>query len=293
MPTSIRETRARLLNRRGWAYHFADAPRLASDDFEASLKLMKDQSDALAGRGLARIRLGDWGPAMADAEAAVRLVKPESPGEGDRDARVQAYLNAARIYAQAVEFAAGEVSRQGERAVSLYRTYRARALDLLQQALREVPADEARPAPGRPRAQAAAAGPWDGWNPQDHQLISWTKEKARRRAASVSNRGANGLSGIGETHGQPRGCGRAKRHHRAGARPRRGLVLGILPSHSFETWSRNRAKRNSRNHERPVRARETMNHRIPNDLRVARMSSARGNTFDVVYVWCLSYCLRR
>ena len=135
-------TRARLLNRRGWAYHFADAPRLALDDFEASLKLMKDQSDALGGRGLARIRLGDWAPAVADADAAVHLVKTQSPGEGDRDARVQAYLNAARIYAQAVEFAALEVSRQGERAVSLYRTYRAHALDLLQQALSEVPAAE-------------------------------------------------------------------------------------------------------------------------------------------------------
>ena len=38
-PTSTPETRARLLNHRGWAYHFADAPRLALDDFEASLKL--------------------------------------------------------------------------------------------------------------------------------------------------------------------------------------------------------------------------------------------------------------
>ena len=83
-PTSIRQPRTRLLNRRGWAYHFADAPRLALDDFEASLKLIEDQSDALGGRGLARIRLGDWRPAVADADAAVRLVKtmPRSAGEG-------------------------------------------------------------------------------------------------------------------------------------------------------------------------------------------------------------------
>jgi hypothetical protein len=136
------QTRVRLLNRRGWAYHFADAPRLALEDFDASLKLKAEQSDALGGRGLARIRLGDWAPAVADADAAVRLVKTESLGEADRDTRVQAYLNAARIYAQAVEFAANEVSRQGERAITLYRSYRTRALDLLQQALAEVPAAE-------------------------------------------------------------------------------------------------------------------------------------------------------
>ena len=34
-----------------------------------------DQSDALNGRGLARIRLGQWRPAVADAEAAVRLAR--------------------------------------------------------------------------------------------------------------------------------------------------------------------------------------------------------------------------
>ena len=146
------QTRVRLLNRRGWAYHFADAPRLALDDFEASLKLRNDQSDALGGRGLARIRLGDWSSALGDADAAVRVVKTESPGEGDRDARVQAYLNAARIYAQAVEFAAGEVTRQGERAVSRYRTYRAHAIDLLQQALSEVPEDRPRSLLADPRS---------------------------------------------------------------------------------------------------------------------------------------------
>ena len=139
------ETRTRLLNQRGWAYHFADAPRLARDDFEASLKLDKDQSDALAGRGLARIRLGEWRPAVADAEASLRLAASPSPTASDPEGSRQAYFNAARIYAQAVEFAAGEVSGQGERAVALYRTYRTRALDLLDQALKGVsPEDRTR-----------------------------------------------------------------------------------------------------------------------------------------------------
>ena len=39
-----------------------------------------EQGDALAGRGLARVRLGDWRPAVADAEAAVRLAQAAPAG---------------------------------------------------------------------------------------------------------------------------------------------------------------------------------------------------------------------
>src|SRR5271166_4034496 len=140
-PEPAMAVKTRLLNRRGWAHHFIDAPRLALADFDASLQLVKDQSDALGGRGLARIRLGQWRPALADAEAAVRLarVSPSAAGETDADALAQAEFNAARIYAQAVEYAAREVSREGERAVSLYRRYRARSLELLDRALRQIP----------------------------------------------------------------------------------------------------------------------------------------------------------
>jgi tetratricopeptide (TPR) repeat protein len=134
--------KARLLNRRGWAHHFADASRLALDDFESSLTLIADQAEAHAGRGLARVRLGDWKPAVADAEAAVRLAGTMPTGEGGADARLQVRFNAARIYAQATEFAAAEVGRRGERAVELYRAHRGRALDLLRQALEDAPAPE-------------------------------------------------------------------------------------------------------------------------------------------------------
>ena len=133
------ETKARLLDHRGWAYHLADAPRLALDDFVESLRLTGDHSEALAGRGLARIRLGDWRAAVADAEASVRLAKMTSRAPFDPEALRQAYLNAARIYAQAVEFAASDVSREGERAISRYRSYRSRSLDLLQQVLKQLP----------------------------------------------------------------------------------------------------------------------------------------------------------
>ena len=134
--------RARLLNHRGWAYHLADAPRLALADFEASFKLIEDQAEAHAGRGLARVRLGDWEKAVADADAAVRLASARATDESGPGARRQARLNAARIYAQAAEYAAAGVGRQGERAVRLYRGYRARALDLLRQVLEETPAPD-------------------------------------------------------------------------------------------------------------------------------------------------------
>ena len=139
-PESGPAQRSRLLNLRGWAYQFADAPRLALADFEESLRLESNQSDAHGGRGLASIRLGQWRPAVSDAEAAVRLARAVQPTtEDDRQAQGQALFNAARIYALAVTFAAQEVSRQGERGVVLYRSYRSRALELLEEALKQVP----------------------------------------------------------------------------------------------------------------------------------------------------------
>ncbi len=67
------------------------------------------------------------------------MAKASSRAPVDPEALRQAYLNAARIYAQAVEFAASEVSREGERAISRYRSYRSRSLDLLQQVLKQLP----------------------------------------------------------------------------------------------------------------------------------------------------------
>jgi tetratricopeptide (TPR) repeat protein/tRNA A-37 threonylcarbamoyl transferase component Bud32 len=134
--------RSRLLNRRGWGYQYADAPRLALADFEESLRLEPNQSAAYGGRGLARIRLRDWRPAVSDAEAGIRQAQGASADSDSDDAgaaQVQALFNGARIYAQAVEFAAREVSREGDRAATDYRRYRTRALDLLDAALEREP----------------------------------------------------------------------------------------------------------------------------------------------------------
>ena len=66
--------------------------------------------------------------------------------EEERKAKAQALFTAARVYALAVEFAAQDVSRQGERAIALYRNYRSRAMDLLDEALKYIPDQDDRDA---------------------------------------------------------------------------------------------------------------------------------------------------
>src|SRR5262249_30611511 len=89
----------------------------------------------------------EWRDAVTDAETAIHQIQSASAGSTIEDARAdqaQALFNAARIYALAVEFAAQKVSRHGERAVVLYRRYRTRARDLLEEALDRVPDPERR-----------------------------------------------------------------------------------------------------------------------------------------------------
>jgi tetratricopeptide (TPR) repeat protein len=75
---------------RGWAYLDADAPRLALADFEEAIRRDARRGVLYNGRGLARVRLGDYSGA-ADAETALRL-GPES---------WQLRWHAARIFAGA------------------------------------------------------------------------------------------------------------------------------------------------------------------------------------------------
>src|SRR5262249_15502086 len=65
--------------RRGWAYFFADAWRLAQHDFDEAVRLDPDASDARVGRGLARVMLGDYRRAVADADAVLRRDRSEKP----------------------------------------------------------------------------------------------------------------------------------------------------------------------------------------------------------------------
>jgi tetratricopeptide (TPR) repeat protein len=83
---------ADIYHHRGWAHFFADAWKLALRDFARAVELNPDLDDVYAGRGLARVMLGQYRDAVADAEEALRR-KPGTP---------EMMHNIACIYAQAV-----------------------------------------------------------------------------------------------------------------------------------------------------------------------------------------------
>jgi tetratricopeptide (TPR) repeat protein len=58
---------------RGWTYTVNEAMPLARKDFETALRLVPRHADALIGRGLVRVRAGDWRSGAADAEEGLRL----------------------------------------------------------------------------------------------------------------------------------------------------------------------------------------------------------------------------
>ena len=101
---------------RGWTHLVVDAPKLALRDFELAIELDSQNGDAYNGRGFVRARLGRDREAIQDAAEALRL-GPPSP---------RLFYNAARIYAQCPG------------------PYPQRALELIQQALSLLPAEERR-----------------------------------------------------------------------------------------------------------------------------------------------------
>ena len=101
---------------RGWTHLVVDAPKLALRDFELAIELDSKNGDAYNGRGFVRAGLGRHREAVQDAAEALRL-GPRSP---------RLLYNAARIYAQCP----GPDPQ--------------RALELIQQALSLLPADERR-----------------------------------------------------------------------------------------------------------------------------------------------------
>jgi serine/threonine protein kinase/Flp pilus assembly protein TadD len=86
---------------RGWANFFSDAWRLALRDFSKAIELNPETGDAYTGRGLAEVMLGNYKPAIADAETALNH-KPRTP---------EMMHNVACIFAQA---AAGAELDQSE-----------------------------------------------------------------------------------------------------------------------------------------------------------------------------------
>src|SRR5207302_7319619 len=128
-----------LYQHRGWAHFFSDAWKLALRDFTKAIELDPKAGDAYTGRGLARVMLGGYREAVADAEAALRR-EPSSP---------EMMHNIACIFAQAIARAeadpltlpsppsdGGEGRVRGEEdRQSLADSYRRRALDAVHQTL--------------------------------------------------------------------------------------------------------------------------------------------------------------
>jgi serine/threonine-protein kinase len=126
---------ADIYQHRGWAHFFADAWKLALRDFSKALELDPEAADAHTGRGLARVMLGDYRGAVADAEAALRRM-PATPemvhNSACTFAQAAARAEADLLVPIAVQGAEG---RSKENRPSLAEDYRNRAADAVRQTL--------------------------------------------------------------------------------------------------------------------------------------------------------------
>jgi tetratricopeptide (TPR) repeat protein len=119
---------AEMYTHRGWAYYFSDAWKLARNDFDEAVRRDPRRADAYAGRGLARVALGQAREAFADAEESLRR-KPDGP---------EMLHNVACVFALASK---GDGVPMEERADFAGRC-RVRAVEVLRQALDLVPTAE-------------------------------------------------------------------------------------------------------------------------------------------------------
>jgi tetratricopeptide (TPR) repeat protein len=126
---------AMTLSYRGWAYLILEAPKLAFRDFDAAVQQAKsNRADSLAGRGYAQVQMGQWRPAVADAEAALKEGPPLS----------RTLYNAARIYAQAMLKVQRDATQQTPQGKTLRRQYEVRVLELLRSACEKTPVSQRR-----------------------------------------------------------------------------------------------------------------------------------------------------
>jgi tetratricopeptide (TPR) repeat protein len=129
---ALRPTRASVLSRRGELYLLTDSPQLALRDFEAVIRLEPANADAYVFRGTARVRLGQARGGVDDAVKALQLGEPTPR---------RLYVMA-KIYAGAAVVAGSQARKQGRVAVALVEGYRDRAVSLVVQASRRLPADQ-------------------------------------------------------------------------------------------------------------------------------------------------------
>jgi tetratricopeptide (TPR) repeat protein/predicted Ser/Thr protein kinase len=112
---------ADIYEHRGWAHFCCDAWKLALRDFSEAITLDPGPVDRYIGRGLARVMLGDYQKAIADADSSWRR-QPDAP---------EMMHNIACIFAQAV--ARVEADLQQADRHSLAAGWRRRALEALHQ----------------------------------------------------------------------------------------------------------------------------------------------------------------
>ncbi len=122
---------APLLARRGWLYLVVDAPRLAARDFDEAIRLDPSSGDAYLGRGTARVRQGQHRAGVVNVEKALELGKPTH----------KLAYNAARLLARAAILAGSEVRKKGQDATAEINRYQDRAVAMVQEAMRLLPAD--------------------------------------------------------------------------------------------------------------------------------------------------------
>jgi tetratricopeptide (TPR) repeat protein len=111
---------------RGWAYLLQESPALALHDFQEAIDLDPANGDAYSGRGYAHVRLGQYRPAVRDAEKALACGAENSP---------RLLCNAARVFAQAVGRIDGERDRAGRQSLEERSGYQDQALQLLRRAV--------------------------------------------------------------------------------------------------------------------------------------------------------------
>jgi serine/threonine protein kinase/tetratricopeptide (TPR) repeat protein len=129
---ALRKSSAPLLAKRAELYLITESFKLALREFEEVIKLDPASADAYAGMGMARVAMGEYTEAVADAAKALRMPEPT-------DKRL---YNAARIYAKAAVAASADVRKNGLDAVAIVNRYQEQAIALIRQVVLNRPANQ-------------------------------------------------------------------------------------------------------------------------------------------------------
>jgi tetratricopeptide (TPR) repeat protein len=122
---ALRKGSAALLLRRGELYLITAAPKSALRDFDEVSRLDSANADAFTASGLAKVVLGQYPEAIADAAKAIGMAEPTS----------RRLYKSAQIYAKAALAASGDIRRQGREAAAIAERYQDQAVELVKKAI--------------------------------------------------------------------------------------------------------------------------------------------------------------